>query len=175
MKPMLNPLLRIIPALLVGIFMIAWPQQALCYIAIVLGLVLLIPGLIQVTRYIVMRTDKSRRVRRNNTMTFPVISTLCMLTGIAILCFPGTVACIFIYLLGAFLVFASIYEILFLALLGRHVPGGYYVLPILLLLTGILILVNPFTVTESLLVTIFGAGAIVYSVSEVFYYFKFRN
>ena len=175
MKPLSNPLLLIIPSLAIGIFMLVWPAQALHYIAIALGLALLIPSLIQVIRYILMRTDRSRRTRRNSTMTFPVISTLCMLTGIAILCFPGTVARIFIYLLGAFLIFAGIYEILFLALLGRHVPRGYYILPILLLLTGILILVNPFTVTENILVTFFGAGAIVYSLSEMIYYLKFRN
>lgn len=175
MKPFSNPLLRIIPALIIGIPMIVWPKQTLHYIAIILGLVLLLPGLIQTIRYILMRTDKSRRVRRNSTMTFPFISTLCLLTGIAILCYPGTVARIFIYLLGAFLAFAGIYEILFLALLRRRLPAGYYILPILLLLTGISILINPFTVTENILMTIFGAGTILYSLSETIYYFKFRN
>ena len=100
---------------------------------------------------------------------------LSILAGIAIICFPATVAKIFIYLLAASLVFAGIYEIVFLSLLHRRIPVGYYILPILILITGILLLLNPLSITKAVLVTIFGWGSIVYGISELIYYIKFRR
>lgn len=175
MRPLYNPLIHIALALALGIFMVVWPEQALHYIAIALGLTLLIPGIIQMVRYIIEHSDKSRRIRRNSTMRFPIIALLSMLGGIAILCFPATVAKICIYLLAAFLVFAGGYEIIFLALLQRKIPYGYYILPILILLTGILLLINPLSVTQTVIVAVFGWGSIVYSISELIYYIKFKR
>ncbi len=175
MKPLYNPLIYIILAFVLGIFMIVFPNYALHYIAIVLGLTLLIPGIIQMIRYIIEHSDKSRRIRRNSTLRFPILAALSILAGIAIICFPATVAKIFIYLLAASLVFAGIYEIVFLSLLHRRIPVGYYILPILILITGILLLLNPLSITKAVLVTIFGWGSIVYGISELIYYIKFRR
>ena len=175
MKPMYNPLIHIILAFVLGIFMIAFPDYALHYIAIVLGLTLLIPGIIQVIRYLIEHSDKSRRNRLNSTLRFPMLATLSILAGVAIICFPATVAKIFIYLLAASLVFAGIYEIIFLSLLHRSIPIGYYILPILILITGILLFFNPLSITKAVMVAVFGIGSIAYGVSELIYYIKFRQ
>ena len=175
MKPLYNPLIHIILAFVLGIFMILFPDYALHYIAIVLGLILLIPGIVQVVRYIIEHTDKSRRMRRNSSLRFPLLALLCVIAGVAIICFPTTVAKIFIYLLAAFLVFVGIYEIVFLVQLHRNIPMGYYILPILILVTGILLLLNPLSITKAVLVTVFGGGAIVYGISELIYYIKFKQ
>ena len=175
MKRYYNLLLRIIPTFIVGLFMVVFPQKALHYIALALGLVLLIPGVIKLIQYIIIRTQRSRRSRRNSKMTFPFMATFCTLSGIAILAYPSVVAKIFIYLLGAIIVFAGGYEILFLRLSKRNIPYGYYILPIFQLLIGLFILLNPLNVTERLIVTVFGIGAILYSLSEIICTLRFRR
>ncbi len=174
MKVIYAPITRIIPALLIGVIMVLFPHQALHYIAILLGLLLLIPGVIQLVRYTIAHTKRSRRLRRNSTITFPIIATIFSLIGIAILCFPAQTATLAMYLLGAALVFAGAYEILFLALRKQHIHTLYYVIPILLVVVGVFLLINPLAIAEQIVVRIFGISIILHAIIEIIYFIKFR-
>ena len=76
MKAAYYPILRIVLTLVSGIFMIIYPAGVLSYIAIIIGLLLIIPGLIQLLRYAIVFTKRNRRDRRNSPITFPFIALM---------------------------------------------------------------------------------------------------
>ena len=80
------------------------------------------------------------------------------------------------YVLGAVLVFAGISQIahLFSARSYASVSFGYYVIPILILLAGLVVLVNPFAAVAIPFV-ILGVGSTVYGITELVNLYKFRK
>ena len=80
------------------------------------------------------------------------------------------------YILGAFLVLAGIQLITSLLSARRNsmVPAGFFVIPVLVLLAGILVLLNPFA-TASIPFIILGVSCIFYSLSDLISYYKFRK
>lgn len=169
MKAAYYPILRIVITLLMGVFMIIFPQSILMYIAFVMGLMLIIPGAIQLLRYLIVCCKRNRRDRRYNPMKFPILATLCVIAGIMIIVFADVIVKIFSLLLAAALIVAGGYEIIMIARSQRRNVVGYYIMPALLALLGIFILVNPLELLPKIIVIMFGAGAIVYSINEIVY------
>lgn len=169
MKPTYYPIIRIVLTLLVGIFMIISPSSVLSYIAIIVGLLLLIPGIIQLLRYAIVRFQRNRRDRRNSIINFPILATLCAVIGIIIIVFRHEVVKIFSLVLASALLIAGIYEIIMIARsTNRNIPG-FYVLPALLTLLGVFILINPLDLLPNVMVIMFGVGAIIYCINEIVY------
>ena len=73
------------------------------------------------------------------------------------------------------LVRTGIFQILTLASIQRNTTVAlfFYLFPILILITGIIILINPFDSMNTVLI-VFGIAAIVYGVIDIINYFKFR-
>ena len=80
------------------------------------------------------------------------------------------------YVLGVILVFAGISQVVHLSSVKKWtlVPGGYFVIPILILIAGLIVLLNPFA-AASVPFLILGAGSIVYGVSELVNQIRFRK
>ncbi len=175
MKPPYNPLIQIVPMIIIGAMMMIWPQLVLHYISFVLGLLLLIPSSIYIIRYTIQHSKRSRRNRRNSTTTFPYLSLLCALAGVAMMWFPDVITQIFIYLLGAFLIIMGGYRMIFLLPLRQYIPFGFFFPAILLILVGTFFLINPLELTENIIITLFGAGIILYGINELVYYLKYRH
>ena len=49
-----------------------------------------------------------------------------------------------------------------------------YLLPVIVLLIGIEILVNPFSATERIIVATFGAATLLYGITDLMYYIRLR-
>ena len=169
MKPTYYPIIRIVLTLTVGIFMIISPGSVLSYIAIIIGMLMLIPGIIQLLRYAIVRFQRNHRDRRNSTLKFPILSTLCALVGILIIIFSHEVVKIFSLVLASSLLIAGVYEIIMIARSPNRNILGFYVLPSLLSLLGIFILVNPLDLLPNVVVIMFGIGAIIYCINEIVY------
>ena len=80
------------------------------------------------------------------------------------------------YLLGAVFVFAGISQIVGLldARSYANVSTGFMVMPVLILLSGLLVLVNPFA-AASVPFIILGVSSTVYGVTELINFYKFRR
>lgn len=169
MKPTYYPILRIVVTLIAGIFMIAYPASVLSYIAFIIGLLLIIPGMLQLVRYMIIVCKRNRRDRRNNPMTFPYVSLLSTLAGIGIIAFSDEIVKVFALLLAAGLILAGGYEIFMILRSEVRNSVGFYIMPSLLLLLGIFILINPLSLLPHIIVTMFGIGAVVYCINEIIY------
>ena len=89
---------------------------------------------------------------------------------------PNFFVNIFMYLLDILLVVAGIQQIISLSYARRwnHVPLGFYVIPVLILVTGIMILFYPFGAAANTFV-IFGVACLIYGITELINWYKFNK
>lgn len=167
MKTLSNSLLRSVFSLVIGVLLVIWPEAAMEYLIITIGVLFVIPGLISLLGYFAHRTEVVSSV-------FPVASLGSALLGLWLMIMPRFFVNILMYILGAILVLAGIQLIVGLISARRShvVPVGYYIMPMLILLAGVLVLLNPFT-TASIPFIILGVSCIFYSISDIITYFVF--
>ena len=168
MKTMNQSIVRCICFILVGVLLVAWPEAAILYLVIAIGAMFLIPGLFSVITYLL----RGRKIG----MPFPLVSVGSALFGFCLMVMPAFFVSILMYVLGVILVFAGISQIVHLSSVKKWtlVPGGYFVIPILILIAGLIVLLNPFA-AASVPFLILGAGSIVYGVSELVNQIRFRK
>ena len=90
---------------------------------------------------------------------------------------PAFFVGILMYVLGALLVLGGIGQLMnFISIrkLTGSVPAIFYVIPVLLLLAGILILVNPFEAAKIPFIVL-GASSIVYGLTDLFRIIRYRR
>jgi len=99
-----------------------------------------------------------------------------LLFGLWLMVSPAFFVGILMYVLGAVLVFAGISQIVGLMGARSHaeVAFGFYVMPVLILLAGIVVLVNPFA-AASVPFIILGVSSAVYGITELINIYKFRK
>ena len=80
------------------------------------------------------------------------------------------------YVLGVVLVFAAISQIARLLNVRSFamVPFGYYVVPVLILLAGLVVLANPFA-AATIPFIILGVSSTAYGITELINLYKFRK
>jgi uncharacterized membrane protein HdeD (DUF308 family) len=80
------------------------------------------------------------------------------------------------YILGFVLLIAGIQQVysLIIARKWSIVPLGFYIIPTLILITGIMILAYPFSAATQTF-TIFGAAILIYGCTELINWYKFRQ
>ncbi len=166
MKRLNYAFLRVIAALIIGLVLVLFPNQASEYIVITIGIVFMVPSLIGLIGYFVRDAGKRGR--------FPLEGVGSFLLGLWLLIMPGFFAHLLTLALGFILLLAGIQQIVSLSV-ARHwvkIPMGFYVIPSLLLLAGIFTLVNPTGVRSTALIII-GIGALLYAATELLHWFLF--
>lgn len=168
MKTMNHFIVRCICFILVGVLLVAWPEAAVVYLVIAVGAIFLIPGLYTVITYLM----KGSKID----MPFPFVSIGSALFGLSLMVIPTFFVSILMYVLGIILVFAGFSQLVHLWSARRWtaVPGGYFVIPVLIFLSGMVVLFNPFA-AASVPFLILGASCIVYGVSELVNQIRFRK
>ena len=163
MRTLSNSILRSVCSLVIGVLLVVWPETAMIYLVITIGV------LVSMLGYFAHRTGEVEQ-------TFPVAALGSALFGLWLMIMPAFFVSILMYILGAFLVLAGIQLISSLVSVRRAsmVPVGFFVVPVLILLAGILVLLNPFA-TASVPFIILGVSCICYSLSDLINYYKFRN
>ena len=159
MKTMNYSIIRCICALVLGVLLVAWPEAAILYLVITIGALFLVPGLFSVFGYLTRG--------KQNGMSFPIAGLGSLLFGLWLMIMPAFFVGILMYVLGAVLVLAGISQIVNLSAARSWtvVPGGFFVVPVLVLIAGVVVLFNPFTAATVPFI-ILGVSSIVYGLSD---------
>lgn len=166
-----NPLVRIIAAIAIGLLLMLYPHAALPTILLIIGILVGVPSLYTILAYLLSGASKRKG-------PFPVLSAILLLFGCSLILVPSWYIGVTIYVLGGVLVLIGVYQLLYLLTLKKSVKrkAGWvsYLLPVLILLIGIEILVNPFSSTERVIVGTFGAATLLYGITDLLYYLRLR-
>ena len=159
MKKVNNSILRSAFAMILGFVLVLWPEAAVTYLVIAIGICFILPGIFSLLSYF---------TRENGAGS--------ILFGAWLVVMPAFFVNILMYILGALLVIAGIQQITMLVSARKWsiVPLGFYVMPALILLTGIMIIAYPFGAAANTFV-IFGVASIFYGVIELLNWYKFRQ
>lgn len=168
MKTMNYSIIRCICALVLGVLLVAWPEAAIIYLVITVGVLFLVPGLFAVFGFLT-------RGKREGA-SFPIAGLGSLLFGLWLMIMPAFFVNILMYVLGAALVLAGISQIVNLSAARSWtlVPGGFFVIPALVLIAGIVVLFNPFTAATVPFI-ILGVSSIVYGGSDLINIIRFRQ
>lgn len=168
MKQMNYSLIRTVFALIIGLVLVIWPDTASDYLVITIGVLFIIPGLISLIGYFTNNRASNRR--------FPIEGLGSLLFGVWLVIMPQFFADLLMYLLGAILILGGAQQIYAVVIARRWttVPMGFYVLPVLILLTGLFILFDPVKARNTAFLII-GIASIVYAVTELVNWFRFTN
>ena len=171
MKTMNYSLIRILFALVIGLVLVLWPNTAASYIVITIGVAFLIPGVISLFSFFGRKRSEHEPAPR-----FPIEGIGSLLFGLWLIVMPEFFADVLMFLLGFILIMGGVQQIASLSMARRWtpVPGGFYVIPVLILIAGIVALFNP-TGARNTAFMIIGVSSLVYAVSELINWFKFAR
>lgn len=162
---------RSVSAILLGFILVVWPEAAIIYIVMTIGALFILPGLMATVSYFLHPKDESGK-----RPLFPIEAAGSILFGAWLMVTPGFFVNILMYVLGALLVIAGLHQLVFLirARGWTPVPFGFYLMPVLILATGVMILAYPFGMAANTFV-IFGIASLFYGVCELINWYKFRQ
>lgn len=168
MKRLNYPLIRIVFALIIGLVLVIWPDAASNYLVITIGVLFIIPGLMGLISYFMLDKNQPHR--------FPLEGLGSILFGTWLAIMPAFFANVLMYLLGLILALAGVQQIysIYIARRWTTVPAAFYIFPVLILSSGLLILFNPVGVRNTAFLII-GITSIVYAVTELINWFRFTN
>ena len=165
-------MLRGIAALLIGILLVFWSQNAVTYLIMAVGCLFLIPGLLSLLAYIRQTSTEGNR----SFGWSQVLGIGSILFGLCLIVSPVFFEKSLMYALGIILSYAGLSEIIQLTVARQwtRVPVGFYVTPVLVMLVGIFILFNPIE-SANVPFIILGIGCMVYGLSDMVNVIKFRR
>lgn len=171
MKSINNSILRSAFAMILGFVLVLWPEAAVTYLVITIGVCFILPGIFTLLNYFTRE-----KIEGQPSPMFPIDGAGSILFGAWLVIMPQFFVSILMYILGALLVIAGGQQVVALisARKWSTVPFGFYIIPLLILITGIMILAYPFGAAANTFV-IFGIASIIYGVSELINWYKFRK
>lgn len=168
MKGISYSFLRIIFALVIGLILVFFPHEAGNYLVMTLGVLFTVPSLISLIGYFAFNKGLSRR--------FPIEGLGSLLFGLWLIIMPDFFADLLTYILGFILLMGGVQQMASLSAAKRWmpVPAGFYVVPTLIVIAGLVALFNPMGVRSTVFIII-GATSLVYAFSELLNWFKFTR
>lgn len=170
MKSSISPsVLRASIALAMGFVLIKWPDLAVDYIIIAMGIIFLIPGIMGLILYY--------KNRKHQNVKFPLESIGSLLFGVCLVIVPTFFANIVTVLLGAVLLLGGVQQIssLFSARKYADVNWSYYIIPVIIFLSGLYVLLYPSDARATTLIVI-GVAWMLYGLFELVKWIMFvRN
>ena len=152
-------------ALAIGILLVVWPEAAIIYLVITVGVLFLLPGLFGLFSYYAASRHKDVEMRRS----FPIVALGSTLLGFWLMIMPEFFVNILMYLLGALLVLGGLSQLINFIFVRQAVK-----VPLLFYLV---ILFNPFQAATVPFIVL-GVTAIVYAVNDLIrllFYHRKRN
>lgn len=171
MKSLNSSILRCVFAIILGLVLILWPEAAVTYLVITVGVCFILPGVFSLLNYFTRE-----KVEGQPSPMFPIDGAGSILFGAWLVIMPQFFVSILMYILGALLVIAGTQQIISLISARKWsiVPFGFYIIPVLILITGVMILAYPFGAATNTFV-IFGIACLIYGLSESVNWYKFRK
>ena len=156
MKSLNYALVSSLCALVIGILLVTWPDVAVSYLVITIGVLFLIPGLVGLFSYLALLNKSKADAPRP---VFPIVAL-------------GST----LFVLGILLVLGGISQLanLIAARSFMPVPFGVYIVPVLILAAGITVLFNPFATAEIPFIVL-GISSIVYALMDMVRLLRFRK
>ena len=172
MKSLNYALVSSLCALVIGILLVTWPDVAVSYLVITIGVLFLIPGLVGLFSYLALLNKSKADAPRP---VFPIVALGSTLFGVWLIIMPSFFVGVLMYVLGILLVLGGISQLanLIAARSFMPVPFGVYIVPVLILAAGITVLFNPFATAEIPFIVL-GISSIVYALMDMVRLLRFR-
>lgn len=173
MKSLNYALVSSLCALVIGILLVTWPDVAVNYLVITIGVLFLLPGLVGLFTYLAILNKNKENAFRP---VFPIVALGSTLLGIWLIVMPSFFVGVLMYVLGILLVLGGISQLASLTAARSFttVPFGVYVIPVLILVAGITVLFNPFATAEVPFIVL-GVSSIVYALMDIVRLLRFRR
>lgn len=159
-----NSLLWGVLALVIGPLIAINPTDTLNFSVQLVGLLILVIGLIQLISFLGLRKQVSL-----GWSAIPLGGVLGLIFGLLLLITPTTFVAFFMYLLGAFIIFLGVMQIVSLIKihrLGVKTNAAYYIFPVLLAIAGSLIFFFPLA-TSAWIVIFAGVAITFFGLTEI--------
>jgi len=167
MMQKINPTFyRMVIALIVGLVLVLFPQNAADYLVVAVGVIFMLPSIIRIVTYFTLK--------ERSAFGFPVDGLGGFLFGLLLVIMPGFFGNILTIVLGFLLTMAGVQQIASLVAARRWttVPIWNYIVPSIILLAGIFSLTNPLGARETLFKVI-GVFFLLYAAFEFSNWFFF--
>lgn len=163
---MLHLFVRSLTMAAVGVLLLLLREQAMPFIVMCIGVLFVLPAIFTLAVAFIPAFKRSGGF--SNAVVVPIISLGSLLLGLWMFLDPGFFVKIIMWVLGAVMVVIGVFQTieLLIAKKNTHVSSFLFVLPILLFVTGIIVIANPFE-AAAVPFTILGIGAVVAAVSDV--------
>ena len=161
-------LTRAVCALVIGMILVMFPDQASNYFVITIGVIFLVPSLIGIIAYTTNGKKKQQR--------FPIEGVGSLLFGLWLIIMPHFFSNLLTIILGFILLMGGIQQLASVSTLRTLVKVSYryYVVPTLILIAGLVALFNPTGVQRTAFIII-GISCMVYAFSEFVNWFIFTR
>ena len=162
--------LRIISAILLGMVLLLSPQSAMSLIVITIGVLFTIPGLLAFINYLLSAPEKRPE------MVYMLAGLGSLLFGVALVVMPSFFVTALMYILGTILFLGGIEQFIIAFRARKHitVPLFFYLFPLLLLTSGVIVLANPAKIA-GFITQLIGVMCLVYGIMEMVYWIKFKR
>ena len=182
MRILQSAVFRAICAIVIGVLLIKFPDNTVKGITIAIGVLFLLSGIIScVTYYMAKRNvseykiyDKEGNIVAGEQPTFPIVGLGSSILGLILALSPTAFVSALMYIIGAILILGAINQ--FMGLInGRrygHVSLWYWIMPSLILLTGLYVMVKPMA-PLAMAMLVLGWCTLLYGVVELINAFKF--
>ena len=151
----------------IGILLLALREQAMPFIVMCLGVLFMLPGIFTLALFLIPK------LRRNSTsgssaVIIPIMAIGSLMLGLWMFLQPAFFVTIIMWILGAVMIIMGATQIVSLLMAKKRVKVSLllFFLPLLILLTGAIVLLNPFE-AASVPFVILGVGAIVTALSDM--------
>lgn len=182
MKILQSSIFRAICAIAIGILLIKYPTNTVVWITIAIGILFLLSGIISIVVFLNARknvseykiTDANGKVIAGESPTFPIVGLGSLIFGAMLVIKPVFFTKALMYVIGGILILGALNQYLNLVHGRRYgnISFGYWILPTLVLLSGIFFLIRPLNTLEA---TMFFLGwcSLVYGITEIINSLKF--
>ena len=164
---MLQLCMRSLVTAAIGILLLALREQAMPFIVMCLGVLFMLPGIFSLALFLVPK------LRRNSTagssaVIIPIMAFGSLLLGLWMFLQPAFFVTIIMWILGAVMIIMGGTQIISLLMAKRRIKVSLFLffLPLLILITGAIVLLNPFE-AASVPFIILGVGAIITALSDM--------
>ena len=184
MKVLQSSFFRAIIAIIVGTLLIRYREETATWLTILIGVLFFLSGVISCTVYYSQKKRAGDTVvydAQGNQLTglrpnFPIVGLGSLILGVILALMPGTFLYGLMYILAAILILGAINQFVNLSLAHKigHVGAGYWIMPSLLLLAGLVVIVKRIDPISTMLFII-GWCMLIYGIVECVNAIKIHN
>lgn len=166
-----NPIIWGIGSILFGVLLIAWQGELLNKLVLVLGVISLVIGVVQFFNFLRMTKGMA-----NRWSMFPLGTVVALIFGLMLVISPSTWVNVLMVLIGVVVLLLALVSISNLVSVRKVAPvkWWYFLYPVLQMLAGVAIIVNPSFLADFLMIFA-GLWIIMYGITEFVGYFMFKR